>query len=263
MSAAGTASPDPAIIRPLGRTSARRMLVCLGFCGGGTGPYRGWGQHLPEDTDLALICYPGREGRFAEGFPRTWEELAQDATDVVRRAADRPYALFGHSMGGWVAFDVATRLERADSPAPDYLIVSSCNAPDRGVTERDRFPRMSDTDDALLDWMLTTGALPDYAVTDPDLRGMAIELMRADVLVRDSFQPSPDAQTRLPTQVLHGAVDAVIAPDIDARWKSVAIGETYLDQLPGGHFYTPEVWGALPIQFRMFAGALAAEARAS
>lgn len=263
MSMPGIAGPDPAIVRPLGRTSARRTLVCLGFCGGGTGPYRGWQRSLPEDTDLALVCYPGREGRFAEQFPRTWEELATDATDVVRRAADRPYVLFGHSMGGWVAFDVATRLERAGGPLPDCLVVSSCNAPDRGVTERDRFPRLSDTDDALLNWMLTTGALPDYAVTDPDLREMAVELMRADVLVRDSFHPSLDARTRLRTQVLHGADDAVIAPDIEARWRSVATGDTYVDRLPGGHFYTPEVWRTLPTRFRAFAGALVAQDRAS
>ncbi len=250
---------DPAVIRPLNRSTADRTLVCLGFCGGGTGTYRQWAQHMPEDTDLALICYPGREGRFADDFPESWESMAADAASLVLRAADRPYVLFGHSMGGWMAFDVATRIERDHGPLPELLIVSSCNAPDRGVTERDRFPHIEDTDDELVQWMLSTGgALPDYAITDPDLHEIAIELMRADVRVRDSFVPTPGLRTRLPVQVLYGADDTVIAPDVALRWKSVAAGDLHIDRLPGGHFYTPEVWQALPKRFRSVTSAILA-----
>lgn len=244
------------VIRPLRRSSAGRVLVCLGFCGGGTGPYRAWAGSLPEDTDLALVCYPGREGRFAEPFAASWDELAADATAAVRRAADRPYVLFGHSMGGWMAFDVATRIERTGGPAPDMLIVSSCNAPSRGVTDRDRFPRIEDGETELMAWMRTTGSLPDYAADDPDLREMAVELMRADIRVRDSYRPLPGARTGAAVQVLHGADDPVIDPAVGDQWRAVSGPEFHLDRLPGGHFYTRDVWRTLPVSFRTAASAL-------
>lgn len=237
---------DTMIIRPVPRPAASRSLVCLGFCGGGTGAYRPWASLLDEQTELALVCYPGREGRFAEPFARSWEELAMDAAAAVLTAATRPYVLFGHSMGGWMAFDVATRIESRGGPIPEALVVSSCNAPNRGVTARDRFPSIDDTDADLLRWMRATGLMPDYVRSDPDLLDMACELMRADIRVRDSYRASPGVATHVPVQVLHGRDDHVIEPGVVARWRRVCRGGYRVDQLPGGHFYTPDVWRALP-----------------
>lgn len=241
---------DASVVRPESRPAATHTLVCLGFCGGGTGPYRTWPALLDETTELALVCYPGREGRFTEDFAATWEELAEDAAASVLRAAEqRPYTLFGHSMGGWMAFDVAARLEERGAHAPEQLIVSACNAPDRGVTERDRFPRIEDADRRLLEWMREIGLLPAYVAEDPDLAEMAIELMRADIVVRDSYRPRPGAAVSMPVQVLYGQDDEVIEPEVAAQWARVARGGLRVDALPGGHFYTQPLWEALPEHF--------------
>ncbi|MEV6349060.1 alpha/beta fold hydrolase [Actinoplanes sp. NPDC051851] len=254
-----TASPlrgaqrDTILVRPEPRPDAQRTLVCLGFCGGGTGTYRAWLSCLDAATELVLVCYPGREGRFAEPFAADWDSLARDATDAVARlardTADRPYRLFGHSMGGWMAFEVAVRLAARGVRPPEGLIVSSCNAPDRGVTDRDRFPRLEDPEERLLDWMETIGALPDYAREDPDLREMAVELMRADIRVRDSYRPDPDVTTRVPVRVLRGEDDAALDPDVAERWRRCAPGGATVTDLPGGHFYTRPVWEELPAHF--------------
>ncbi|MFE5406414.1 thioesterase II family protein [Streptomyces sp. NPDC056580] len=176
------------MIRPKQLDDAATTLVCLGFCGGGTGPYHPWAEVVAPDVDLALVCYPGRDGRFMEDFATTWDELAEDATrTVVSAVGDHPYVLFGHSMGGWMAFDVATRLEARNSSVPDALVVSSCNAPARGLTPRDMFPARQDTDEDLMTWMRTHGLVAEHVLGDPDLLEMAVEIMRADIAVRDTF----------------------------------------------------------------------------
>lgn len=224
------------------------MLVCLGFCGGGVGSYRRWADHVPPDTDLAMVCYPGREGRFAEPFARSWDELAVDATEAVASAADRPYLLFGHSMGGWMAFDVTTRLAAGGGPLPELLIASSCNAPSRGLTERDRFPRLEDTDLDLVRWMQTSGSIATEVLADPDLCQLAVALMRADIRVRDTYLP-PQVQAEVPVQVLYGTDDAVIDPAVEAQWSAVTRRTLRVTELPGGHFFTPRVWQELPTRF--------------
>ncbi|GAA4932574.1 surfactin synthase thioesterase subunit [Nonomuraea thailandensis] len=238
---------DVSVLRPLTRPKARRTLVCLSFCGGGTGPYREWAAVLDAGTDLALVCYPGREGRYSEPYARTWDEMATDAATVVRTAAgDKPYVLFGHSMGGWMAFEVAARLEEEGGPRPAALAASACNAPHRGLTERDTFPSMSDSEDELIAWMRTGGLLPGYITTDADLLEMAVDLMRADIAVRDTYRYTPGAFTTAPTQVMHGVDDTVIDPAVAEEWAAVCRDDLTVTTLPGGHFYTPEVWRRLP-----------------
>ncbi|MFF3736456.1 thioesterase II family protein [Streptomyces sp. NPDC002566] len=243
----GPARQNTAVIRPKQLDGATNTLVCLGFCGGGTGPYHPWAEVVAPDVDVALICYPGRDGRFLEDFATTWDELAEDATrTVVSAVGDRPYVLFGHSMGGWMAFDVASRLEARGTSVPDALVVSSCNAPARGLTPRDMFPAHQDTDEELLTWMRTHGLIAAHVLEDPDLLEMAVEIMRADIAVRDTFRHNGAAGVTMPLQVLAGADDEVIEPDAPAQWRELALGPYRHDSLPGGHFYTPEVWRALP-----------------
>ncbi|MBB4889662.1 surfactin synthase thioesterase subunit [Streptomyces netropsis] len=242
-----SAVPDTTVVALKRTEGAERTLVCLGFCGGGTAAYHKWAAAMPAATDLLAVCYPGREGRFVEDFADSWGALAEDATAAVRAAtaAGGPYVLFGHSMGGWMAFDVTCRLAAAGDPAPEALVVSSCNAPDRGLTARDRFPAQRDGDGELLTWMSTHGLLPAHVLGDEDLTEMAVELMRADIRVRDTFTYG-GAKVTVPLQVFSGADDPVVGDDAGTRWGGLTTAAHRHDVLPGGHFYTPEVWRTLP-----------------
>lgn len=240
------AAPDTVVVRPRRDPEAARTLVCLGYCGGGSASYLPWAPLMPPGTELAAICYPGRDGRFLEDFAEDWDALVEDAVAAVESAADRPYVLFGHSMGGWTAFDVVSRIEERGGPLPEALVVSAANAPSRGLTPQDMFPAQRDTDEELVHWMRTFGLLPAHVLDDPELSEMAIELMRADIRVRDTFRYRDGARVSVPLQVLTGDADPVIEPNTAEQWRVLATGDFRHDVLPGGHFYTPETWAALP-----------------
>lgn len=237
--------PDTTLV-PLHRTPhAERTLVGLSFFGGGTAPYQPWTAHMPAGTDLTVLCYPGREGRFVEDFARDWDELAADVTRSLREADLGPYILFGHSMSGWMAFDVAARLDSDPARQPEALVVSSCNAPDRGLTDSELLPTPQDDDERLLEWLGTHGLLPQHVREYPGLTEVALELIRADIAVRNTFVYD-GAEVSVPLQVVLGADDPLISADAAARWSALASGPYRYDVLDGGHFYTPEIWQTLP-----------------
>jgi surfactin synthase thioesterase subunit len=237
------------IMWPAPRPDATQVLVCFGYCGGGTVPFRLWHTVLSETVDLALVCYPGRERRIAEPPAHTFDELVQDALASVYPLAHRPYVLFGHSMGAWVAFEVAVHLERSAAPPPQALIVSASTAPSLAEREQARPPRADTDDEELLDWMRRAGQLPELILAEPDLRQFAVDLFRADKLASESYRFRPGSTVRAPMQVLRGVDDDEIDAD-DAAWSALAAGPCRIDRLPGGHFYTHEVWAALPRHMR-------------
>lgn len=234
------------LVWPSPRPDAARVLVCFGYCGGGTIAYRPWAQAVPPDVDLALVCLPGRERRIAEPPAQRWDALMNAAIASVRPVLDRPYILFGHSMGAWVAYEVALHLEESNAPPPDALVVSASDPPSRSAAGRKHAPTSRATDDELLDWMRRVGQLPAEIVAEPSLRQLALDLFRADSRAAESYQFRPGRLVRCLLRQLEGATDPEVDPDSGSGWAELAAGPVEARRLPGGHFYTPAVWAELP-----------------
>jgi surfactin synthase thioesterase subunit len=235
------------VIRPVPRPEAGKVLICLSYSGGGTAKFRAWAKTAPAHLEVALVCYPGREGRFTEPFARDWDELLDDVVGAVRPVADRrPYVLFGHSLGGWVAFDTAVRLARAGAPHPDTLVVSACESPVDWPLRQSRTPHPDDSDDALLSWMRRVGQLSPLVLAEPDLREIAVELLRADMRVSRSYRHRSADRVTVPLRVLHATHDPAVSAEAAGRWRQVADGPVQIDELPGDHFYTDQIWATLP-----------------
>jgi surfactin synthase thioesterase subunit len=235
--AAGVVWPSP-------RPAAARVLVCFTYCGGGPAAYRGWLDALPTDVDLALVCLPGRERRMAEPPAQRWNDLMREALVAVRSVAARPYVLFGHSMGAWVAYEVAVG-SAAAGRRPEALVVSAANAPSRASEERDRPPTSRAGDDELLGWMSRAGQLPPAVLADEGLRQLALDLYRADKRAAESYEFVPGRPLTCPVRRLAGERDPDVDP-VDGGWSALAGGAYRAEVLPGGHFYTEEVWERLP-----------------
>lgn len=236
-----------AVYRPRPRPDAARVLVCLSYCGGGTAPYRAWADALPDDTELALVCYPGRESRFTTPFARDWTALRDDVVRaLVHGLADRPYVLFGHSMGSWVAFETAVELQRAGQAVPSALVVSGGVAPHRRREHPGTLPSSDADDDTLVTWMRGLGQLSPELAAVPDIVRIATEVLRADIVVSESYRCTAGARLSMPLRVLYGTDDTAPFAEVERHWRSLADGPFEAVELPGGHFYTPEVWSGLP-----------------
>ena len=93
--------------------------------------YRRWANRLPEGVTVDPVVLPGREQRMAEPAFDRMEPLIDDLMpELFDLAEETPYALVGHSMGAWVAFEACRRLRDEGCPLPQQLVVIARRAPD-------------------------------------------------------------------------------------------------------------------------------------
>lgn len=120
-----------------GKDESAMRLWCFHWFGASASAYGTWEWNLSEDVELCAVQLPGREERVGQQpFSSAKEAAAAIVQHLRPMFEDKPYALFGHSSGCWIAYEVAILLRQADVPAPSILIVSDFPAPQTPVDLR-------------------------------------------------------------------------------------------------------------------------------
>jgi pyochelin biosynthetic protein PchC len=215
------------------RPSASLQLVCLPHAGGGASGYRAWSALLPPAVELLVVQYPGREDRFAEPIPEDMATLAAGIADALAVALDRPYVLFGHSMGSAVAYEVARELVERGHPAPRRLVASGRVAPVRALGG----DLHRGDDEALAAELRRLGGTDAEILADGELRRAVLGYVRGDYRIIETYRPRPPAVLDCPITAFTGDADPELSPAEAARWATLGTGEADVAVFPGGHFY--------------------------
>jgi surfactin synthase thioesterase subunit len=218
--------------RYLPRPDADIQLVCFPHAGGAASFYRNWPALLPARIELVAVQYPGREDRFGEPFVTDLHRLADQLADAITGTADRPIALFGHSMGGALAHEVSIRLHDRAMP-PVQLIVSGKEPPqyrkDGDVHRRD--------DDGLQAELLRLSDANRQLVDDTELWGLIKPVIRNDYQLIEAYRPRTGPMLDCPLTAFVGQADPELTQAEAADWAEHTTGPFRLQTFPGGHFY--------------------------
>src|SRR5688500_1281485 len=104
-------------------------LLCLPYSGGSAMFYARWRRLLPSWIDVRPVEWPGRGARMVEPLATNPRALASQLAVELGAQLDAPYALFGHSLGALMAFELAHSLIDRGAPAPAILFASGAEAP--------------------------------------------------------------------------------------------------------------------------------------
>ena len=104
-------------------------LYCLPFSGGSKYSYKSFSKYAPPFLNIVAIELPGRGTRSGEALLTSIERTADDVFNQIKDSLDKPYAIYGHSMGGILAYLVARRIIEANLNQPLHLFVTGCVGP--------------------------------------------------------------------------------------------------------------------------------------
>jgi len=226
-------SASPWILSRSDALAAKCRLFCLPFAGGGASTYGAWPGLLGSAVDVLPVQLPGRENRLREPAIDRIDTLAQQIVSAIGDLLDRPFALFGHSMGALVAFEVARELRRQSLPEPRTLYASAKPAPQLGPDPRPmgRLPK-----EALLQRLHDDFGL-DLSADMRPLVELMLPTIRADICAVDDYRYVVEEPFGFPIVALGGEHDETVpAPQLQA-WSIHTTAAFRLHLFPGDHFF--------------------------
>lgn len=228
------AHPHPWLRRFRARPRARIRLVCFPHAGGAAAYFRAWSQQVPDSVEVLVVQYPGHGDRLDEPLLDAIDPVAGAVVDALGEVCPGPTALFGHSLGAAVAYEVAARLETAGRPLVLPMFASGRPSPLQPGT------RHAASDDELWADVVGLGGTEPELLANPVVREMSLPRLRNDYRLSETYQPSPGGQISAPVRVYYGADDPEIPSAAAIDWARWTTGPCTVRRFGGDHFYLAE-----------------------
>jgi len=196
--------------------------------------YRSWADDLGEGVEVRAVRLPGRESRLMEpAFDRV-EPLVEALIEALSARLQAPYALFGHSMGALVAFELTRELRRRSGPAPAHLFLSGRSAP--------RYPDPARAvhllpESEFIEYLRTLNGTPEAVLANAEMRELFLPTLRADFAVCARYRYRVEPPLEVPITVFGGSGDFERAPELLEDWKRETSASFGMHMLPGDHFF--------------------------
>lgn len=209
-------------------------MFCFPYAGGGASVFRSWAEsEFLKDVEVCAVQLPGREARIAEAPVDDLPRLTSLLCDALEPWLDRPFVLFGHSVGALVSFELARELRRRGGIEPRHLFVSGCPAPH--LRDSERISDLSDND--FLDRLYRFNGTPPDVLHHPELMQLMLPALRADFALRDRYVYREESPLSCSITAFGGMSDQHVS-GVDLRaWRRHARERFQFWLFQGDHFF--------------------------
>jgi surfactin synthase thioesterase subunit len=215
-------------------------LFCFPHAGGGSMIFRCWKNEL-KNVEICPVELPGRGRRFRDAPYTNLLALVRTLSEVLDFSV--PYALFGHSMGALIAFELAREVRRKAYTTPTHLFVSGCVAPQM-IRQLNR-PRHLLPDTELLDELRLLNGTPEEVLGDSSLIQVFLPVLRADFAVVETYKYRSELPLDCPIVAFGGEQDEEINRLSLQGWSEHTQRGFAMGMFPGGHFFVQSARGSV------------------
>ncbi len=215
---------------------AGARVFCFPYAGGDPRMYLRWQPLLAGDAEIVAVCPPGRGSRASQPLPSIDGFIDGAATAIAAAVEDdgRPAYLFGHSLGGLVAFEVARRLR--DVPALRQFIGSGISAPSVLPSQRVRHLASLEGRE-FAEALRFFGGIPPEVLDDEDVLEILLPGLIADFRMAAGYRYRPAKPLPVKVSLVTGRDDPHVGPAQLAAWRDECEYPPEYHWADGGHFY--------------------------
>ncbi len=227
-------APAPWVARLRTRPHARLRLFCFPYAGGNAAIFRTWPDGLPADIEVCPVQLPGRGTRLMEPPFTQLSPLIQALADSLLPLLDKPFALFGHSLGALVGFELARHLRRQFGLHPVRLIVSAARAPQIPCGD---LPIHTLPDGEFVAKLRRLNGTPREVFEHEELMEIVLPPLRADFALYETYVYSTEPPLNCHISTFGGLQDRNVSHSDLEAWRDQTTGSFSSRMFPGDHFF--------------------------
>ncbi len=209
-------------------------LFCLPYAGGGTSIYHLWSSQLPATIEINAIQLPGREFHDKLVAYDNMATLLPPLAQAIAPFLQPPFAIFGHSLGGLIAYELVHYLQQNDYPQAEHLLISACQAPHLPIAP---FQAHMMNDEALLSYLVDEYDIPEQVLFHPQLMTSFLPTLRADFKLYATYQYHQKELLNIPITAFCGQSDEGVPCKLMQAWVEQTMSSFQLYEVPGTHFF--------------------------
>ena len=220
-------------------------LFCFPFAGGGASAYNSWVQKMKDTITVCPIQLPGREERIMEKPYHNMTDMLDELEETIWENIRGPYAFWGHSMGGKLAYELEKRMEKRGKTARCFMVSGS-----RIPSIPEPNPIYHLPDDEFKKALGRFEGTPKEILENQELLDFFLPMLRADFTMDETYYDKDLITLRSPIEAFGGRKDREADEAAMKEWGKYTEGAFHSHMFEGGHFYIREQEEAVLLEVR-------------
>ncbi|MBU3179086.1 thioesterase [Clostridium estertheticum] len=211
------------------------ILFCLPYAGGSETIYYKWKNYLHPSIQVVPIELKGRGKRFSEFFYESLEEAVDDIFENIKnKIVDDDFAIYGHSMGGLLAYELYYKIDELNLRKPKHIFFSGYKAPSI-VRERENTYTLPNYD--FMKKVMELGGTPEELMKNKELLEIFLPIIRSDFKILETYKYKERRnKIECDVSILNGKQDSINLEEI-LTWKNHVCRDFKVYNFEGNHFF--------------------------
>ncbi len=211
-------------------------LFFLPYAGGSASVFLSWKRSLDQAIDVKPVELAGRGKRICEPLYESMEEAVSDVFSIISKEIDEgEYAIYGHSMGTIIAYEVIRKIKAAKMKEPKHIFFSGGNSPNTESICKDIHIL---SDDDFIKHVSDYGGPNMELFENEEFKTMFLPILRGDFNIVKMYRFKNDNfKLGCNITIINGREDKLISFDDMKNWESMTNGSCAFYEFDGGHFF--------------------------
>ena len=207
-------------------------LLCLPFSGGSKYSFSALFNNTSGVYKPVVLELPGRGKRTPESLLYTIAEAENDLFQQALPFINTPYAVYGHSLGGLLAYILIKRIQKSGLKNPLHLFVTGATAP--SVPYKKNYHLLGKKE--FIEKIKSLKGMPAEIMENEEIMNYFEPIIRADFTLLETYRYEPSLPFHVPVTAFFGDEEDMQAEEVEP-WRTETTAAVEIDKMAGGHFF--------------------------